>query len=82
MRLFTNLGSEIFIGTISIIYFSYSKNRIRALTYFIYISFVVYLNGILKNIYHDSRPYWTYSEIEPQECITDFGNPSGKNYLN
>eukprot|EP00347_Sterkiella_histriomuscorum_P014189 403361826 len=39
---------------------------------------ICYLNAaILKSLYHEPRPFWVSSDIKPQKCRTDFGNPSG-----
>jgi len=38
--------------------------------------FVYYLNGILKLIYLDSRPFWVEEELKPCICSANYGNPS------
>lgn len=49
-----------------------------ALYIFAAFGFVCYLNsGVLKSIYAEPRPFWVSSEIRPERCRRDFGNPSG-----
>ncbi|CAD8197694.1 unnamed protein product [Paramecium pentaurelia] len=52
-------------------------NKLGALLYGGMILFSVASNSLLKNIYHQARPFFIVEEIEPYECNKEFGKPSG-----
>jgi membrane-associated phospholipid phosphatase len=37
----------------------------------------MYINGGLKLLFHDPRPFWNTSDIEALNCSYSYGNPSG-----
>lgn len=39
-------------------------------------SLVYYINGILKLVYLDSRPFWAEENLKPCKCTANYGNPS------
>jgi len=51
-------------------------NTFSALTFVLLDSFSVYLNGVLKIIYLEPRPFWTHPDLYPCICATNYGNPS------
>jgi hypothetical protein len=68
MIIISLLGSAFFIAPISMFFYFLNTNRIKALSFTLYISAIVYINALSKNIYHDSRPFMTYSSIKGIEC--------------
>ena len=78
MIVFSLVGSGGFLGTFSFIYFALETNKIKGLVFTIYILIFLFLNGLLKNAYHDPRPFWKFESIKAISCQTEFGNPSGK----
>ncbi|CAD8198543.1 unnamed protein product [Paramecium octaurelia] len=52
-------------------------NKLGALLFGGMILFSVASNSLLKNIYHQARPFFIVEEIEPYECNKEFGKPSG-----
>ncbi|CAD8119397.1 unnamed protein product [Paramecium sonneborni] len=53
------------------------NNKLGALLYGGMILFSVASNCLLKNIYHQARPFFIVEDIEPYECNKEFGKPSG-----
>jgi membrane-associated phospholipid phosphatase len=51
-------------------------NTFAALSFVILDSFSVFLNGCLKMIYLEPRPYWIDKEMFPCLCAANYGNPS------
>jgi hypothetical protein len=68
MIILSFLGSVFFIGPFSMFFYFLNTNRIKAVSFTLYISAIVYINALSKNIYHDSRPFMTYSSIKGIEC--------------
>lgn len=62
---------------IALIAFLFMNNKLGALLYGIMILFSVASNSLLKNIYHQARPFFIEEEIQPYECNKEFGKPSG-----
>ncbi|CAD8203126.1 unnamed protein product [Paramecium octaurelia] len=62
---------------IAIIAFLILENKLGALLYGGMILFSIASNSLLKNFYHQARPFFIVQEIEPYECNKEFGKPSG-----
>ena len=52
------------------------KDLYSASVYVYLMSLSVWLNGNLKLIYRDSRPYWLADTITPCSCVVNYGSPS------
>ncbi|CAK57777.1 unnamed protein product (macronuclear) [Paramecium tetraurelia] len=57
--------------------FVYDDNKLNALLYLGVVITSVTTNEILKNIYHQARPYMIEPEIRSLKCNSDYGKPSG-----
>jgi len=68
MIFFSLLGSTGFIGTFSFIYFALETNKIKGLVFSIYMIIFIFTNGLLKNAYHDPRPFWYFDSIKAVSC--------------
>ncbi len=77
MIFFSLVGSGGFLGTFSFIYFALETNKVKGLVFTIYMLLFLFINGVLKNAYHDPRPFWQFDSIKAISCQTEFGNPSG-----
>lgn len=51
-------------------------NVYAALCYIFLDSFGVFINGLIRFIYLDPRPFWTDDRYPPCFCAVDYGNPS------
>ncbi|CAK59603.1 unnamed protein product (macronuclear) [Paramecium tetraurelia] len=67
---------NIFPG-IALLVFMFRENKLGAILYGCMIMFIVSLNSLLKNIYHQARPFWTEEDIKGLQCNKEFGKPSG-----
>lgn len=52
------------------------SNIFAAFSFILLDSFAVFLNGSLKILYTQPRPFWTSENIIPCFCSSNFGNPS------
>ncbi|CAD8086668.1 unnamed protein product [Paramecium primaurelia] len=57
--------------------FMLSSKKIESILYIFLCMFGFTSNGLLKNAYHQPRPYWVEDEIEGIGCNMEFGKPSG-----
>ncbi|CAD8117495.1 unnamed protein product [Paramecium sonneborni] len=68
----------VFIPPIAAFYcFIYDNNKLNSLLYLSVVVISVTMNEILKNIYHQARPYMIEPDIKSLRCNSDFGKPSG-----
>ncbi|CAD8085109.1 unnamed protein product [Paramecium primaurelia] len=68
----------VFIPPIAAFYcFIYDDNKLNSLLYLSVVVTSVTTNEILKNIYHQARPYMIEPEIKSLKCNSDYGKPSG-----
>jgi hypothetical protein len=51
-------------------------NTFSALSLVLLDSFSVYLNGVMKMIYQEPRPFWVETDLYPCICASNYGNPS------
>ena len=73
----TFLG-EGWVPTVALVIVFNLTHKMSALYLWTSFGMICYLNAaILKSLYHEPRPFWVSSDIKPQKCRTDFGNPSG-----
>jgi membrane-associated phospholipid phosphatase len=42
---------------------------------------ILYVNGMLKLVYEEPRPFWVSPDITSNECLKEFGNPSGHCFI-
>jgi hypothetical protein len=52
------------------------SNIFVSLTFIILDSFGIFINGTIKLIYCDPRPYWRNHKLIPCTCATNYGSPS------
>jgi len=64
MILMSFLGSPEFLVPVTFVFYLLSTNRIKVIALLLYTSVLVYIIAILKNVYHTSRPFMQYSEID------------------
>ncbi|CAD8096040.1 unnamed protein product [Paramecium primaurelia] len=67
---------NIFPG-IALLMFIFTENKLASIIYMCLIQFTISFNSILKNVYHQPRPYWIESDIVALSCNKEFGKPSG-----
>ncbi|CAD8118082.1 unnamed protein product [Paramecium sonneborni] len=68
----------VFIPPIAAFYcFVYDNNKLNSLLYLSVVVVSVTTNEILKNIYHQARPYMIEPDIKSLKCNSDYGKPSG-----
>ncbi len=51
-------------------------NAYAALCFIFLDAFSVFVNGLIRFIYLDPRPFWQHDELPPCFCATDYGDPS------
>lgn len=52
------------------------SNTLGGLTIIFMDAMSIFINGYLKLLYTETRPYWTDPEIIPCKCSANYGNPS------
>ncbi|CAD8212938.1 unnamed protein product [Paramecium pentaurelia] len=57
--------------------FMLSNKKVESILYIFLCIFGFTSNGLLKNAYHQPRPYWVEDEIIGIGCNMEFGKPSG-----
>ncbi|CAD8095520.1 unnamed protein product [Paramecium sonneborni] len=57
--------------------FMFSSKKVECIIYIFLCMFGFTSNGLLKNAYHQPRPYWVEDEINGIGCNMEFGKPSG-----
>ncbi|CAD8177916.1 unnamed protein product [Paramecium octaurelia] len=57
--------------------FMLSSKKVESILYIFLCIFGFTSNGLLKNAYHQPRPYWVEDEIIGIGCNMEFGKPSG-----
>ncbi|CAD8097541.1 unnamed protein product [Paramecium sonneborni] len=57
--------------------FMLSSKKVESILYIFLCMFGFASNGLLKNAYHQPRPYWVEDEINGIGCNMEFGKPSG-----
>ncbi|CAD8065744.1 unnamed protein product [Paramecium sonneborni] len=62
---------------IAFLIFIFTENKLAYIIYVCLIQSITSINSVLKNLYHQPRPYWIESEIQALSCNKDFGKPSG-----
>ncbi len=62
-------------------FYSNTPNRVRAIAFLLFCNLILFFNGVLKNLYADPRPFWSYKDIKCYDCQTEFGNPSGNLFI-
>lgn len=64
-------------GKVFIFLFFYNISGVYASLSMIFLdSFGIFINGTLKLIYTDPRPFWRNENLVPCGCATNYGNPS------
>ena len=63
-------------GSVLIVY-AFITQRSRCFYYLFVASGIEAFVDILKLAYHEPRPYWVDSEVIPEHCSGQYGNPSG-----
>ncbi|CAK60732.1 unnamed protein product (macronuclear) [Paramecium tetraurelia] len=67
---------NIFPG-IALLIFIFTENKLASIIYMCLIQFTISFNSVLKNVYHQPRPYWIEPDIVALSCNKEFGKPSG-----
>jgi membrane-associated phospholipid phosphatase len=64
-------------GRYFLLFVVYNLVNVYAALCFIFLdSFGVFINGLIRFIYLDPRPFWTDERFPPCFCAVDYGNPS------
>ena len=65
------------------VYLAVVKERVRTIVHLIFLTGALYYMTILKQIFEESRPFWTSNQIQQLEwlCPLSFGNPSGHSFV-
>ena len=63
-NIFSLLGNTFIVAVLLGIYLIVIKERIRTLVHIIFLMGALYYMTILKQIYMESRPFWTTSQIK------------------
>lgn len=64
MKTLSTFGSPPILITVTLLFYLLSANRIKAISFTLYTGSIVYVNAMLKNIYHDPRPFMEFAEIK------------------
>jgi hypothetical protein len=65
---FSQLGSGGWVGGFTALYFFLEVNRIRAIGFLVYMTGLMFANGLLKNAYADDRPFWVGNGVQGWQC--------------
>ncbi|TYK47912.1 phosphatase PAP2 family protein [Actinomadura decatromicini] len=76
MHFMSFLGSAAFYLPVLVVLFWCVAPRLAARVAVILL-FGGFLNGLLKLVFHDPRPYWTDPSVKGRESLSSFGMPSG-----
>ena len=73
------LGAPYFLAALLIM----KGNAERGIAFYhlLFLCAAIYIMNLSKMVYSESRIYWWVGAITPDECPTDFGNPSGHTML-
>lgn len=74
---FTRLGADFGIMCISLLCYAIPASKIKGVKLLFLGPICLYMQGTLKMIYAQPRPYMLHTEIHAYSCIPDFGRPSG-----
>ena len=82
-NIFSLFGNTIIVVLILAAYVFFVKERVKTVVHVIFLTGVLYYMTILKQIFEESRPFWTTSQIKHLEwlCPLSFGNPSGHSFV-
>ena len=78
-QIMTSLGGEYcLVIYLLLIYFFFPLSK--SFSFVIGIIACIFLDNVMKLLYHDPRPFWTNTDLYSGSCDGGFGNPSGHAY--
>jgi hypothetical protein len=73
------LGPPYFLAAILIM--NWNSERGRTFYHVLFLCFALFLMSVTKMAYGEPRMFWWVTDIVPDECTAEFGNPSGHTLL-